>query len=143
MKSKDNKIEQKVFKSLMSRIKVSSRETKIRSTTSYSRGRKRALEVNIEWTDLRDQYYKQNKKCYWLGLDLDLCDNLTSWHPLAISCDRIDNDIGYVKDNIVISSRFANLGRGAANKDLFTSSLEKIISAIKHNDLIREESNEL
>ena len=116
----------------MSRIKVSSRETKIRSTTSYSRGRKKALEVSIDWTDLRDQYYKQNGKCYWLNIKLDLSDNLISWHPLAISCDRIDNAIGYTKENIVISSRFANLGRGAATKDLFIQSLEKIVSNIKH-----------
>jgi hypothetical protein len=128
-----NDIEQKVFKGLMSRIKVSSRETKIYSKTSYSRGRKNALEVNIEWTDLRDQYYKQDGKCYWLNIDLNLSDNLVSWHPLAISCDRIDNAIGYTKDNIVISSRFANLGRGAANKELFVSSLEKIKTHIKND----------
>jgi len=125
-------IETKVFKSLMSRIKVSSRETIIRSTTSYSRGRKHALEVSIDWKDLRDQYYKQNGKCYWFNIDLNLSDNLISWHPLAISCDRIDNTIGYTKENIVISSRFANLGRGAASKDLFISSLNKIVSNIKY-----------
>jgi len=127
-----NDIETSVFKSLMSRIKVSSRETVIRSTTSYSRGRKYALEVSIDWKDLKDQYYKQNGKCYWFNIDLDIADNLISWHPLAISCDRIDNNVGYTKENIVISSRFANLGRGAANKDLFISSLEKIISNIKN-----------
>jgi hypothetical protein len=130
--SMSNDIETKVFKSLMSRIKVSSRKTVIRSPTSYSRGRKEALDVSIEWEDLRDQYYKQNGKCYWLNIDLDLSDNLISWHPLAISCDRIDNDFGYTKENIVISSRFANLGRGAADKDLFIQSLEKIVLSIKH-----------
>ena len=128
--SMSNDIETKVFKSLMSRIKVSSRKTVIRSTTSYSRGRKEALDVSIEWEDLRDQYYKQNGKCYWLNIDLDLSDNLISWHPLAISCDRIDNGFGYTKENIVISSRFANLGRGAADKDLFIQSLEKILLSI-------------
>jgi hypothetical protein len=125
------KLEKKVFKALMSRIKVSSRETKIHGLNSYSRGRKKELEVNINWEDLKNQYHKQNGKCYWLNITLNLSNNLISWHPLACSCDRLNNEIGYTKDNIVISSRFANLGRGAANQDLFRSSLNEILENFK------------
>jgi hypothetical protein len=124
-------LEQKVFKKMIQRIHMSARETKIFSTTSYLRGRKKALDVNITWEDLKEQYIKQNGKCHWLNIPLNLNHTLISWHPLACSCDRLDNKIGYLKDNIVITCRFANLGRGAASQELFEEALKTIKENIK------------
>jgi hypothetical protein len=130
-----NDIEQKVFKKMMVNIGNSSRQTKIFSNTSYLRGRKKELEVDITWQDLQDQYNKQGGKCYWFNLPLNLEDSFISWHPLACSCDRLDNSKGYLKDNIVISCRFANLGRGAASTELFENSLKRIKDSVKNNQL--------
>ena len=52
--------EEKIFKSMMSRIKSSSRKTVIRENGSYSRGRKEELEVKITWEDIRQKYHQQN-----------------------------------------------------------------------------------
>jgi hypothetical protein len=127
----NEKLQEKVFKKMMQRIQMSARETKIFSTTSYLRGRKKALDVDITWEDLQSQYLKQGGKCYWLDIPLNLANTLVSWHPLACSCDRLDNKIGYLKDNIVITCRFANLGRGAASQELFQEALQTIRENIK------------
>ena len=124
-------IEEKAFKKMMKNITNSSRETKIFENGSYLRGRKKALEVDITWQDLQEQYHKQNGKCHWFNLDLNLEDLFTPWHPLACSCDRIDNDVGYVKGNIVMTCRFANLGRSKANAELFEHSLQRIKQSVK------------
>jgi len=127
--------EKKIFKGMMSRIKVSSRKTVIRENGSYSRGRKRELAVEITWEDLQQKYHQQNGLCHWFKIPIDLSHNLISWHPLAASCDRLDNNVGYTKDNIVITTRFSNLGRGACSEDIFIESLNTIKKVLsKDND---------
>lgn len=51
---------------------------------------------------------KQNGKCYWLNIDIDFTKTCKIRSP---SLDRLDNDKGYTKDNVVLTTRFANLGR--------------------------------
>jgi len=66
--------------------------------------------------DLEDVCNAYDRKCAWLGIPLHfgvLHNTHPDWlpkHPLAPSVDRI-HDGDYTKDNIVICSRFANLGR--------------------------------
>lgn len=38
----------------------------------------------------------------------------------TISVDRLDGNIGYIKENVVLSSKFFNLGRNDVNKDEFS-----------------------
>ena len=76
-----------------------------------------ASTVTIE--DLRYIFEKQGRKCYWLGIPLDPNNNYIANHPLAISVDRLDNSRGYHRNNIVICSRFANLGRGPFDPNQF------------------------
>lgn len=55
------------------------------------------------------ELYKQQKgKSYYFGIEMDLtCSN----DLLAISVDRIDNSRGYIDDNVVLCTRFENIGR--------------------------------
>jgi hypothetical protein len=69
-------------------------------------------------------YEKQNGLCYWLKIPLDLTYNNKSLSP---SIDRLDNDKGYSFDNIVLSSRFANLGRNTSTKEEFEEILKTYI----------------
>ena len=80
------------------------------------------IEFNINEEFLRDLYYRQNGKCYWSNIDLPL-DNVGLGELNAISIDRLDCTIGYVQDNVVISSKFYNLGRGNMNVDDFRNFL--------------------
>jgi hypothetical protein len=86
--------------------------------------------------DLEKIWNKQNGKCYWFGVDLDLnllYKNHPDWmpkHPLAPSIDKINVDGDYTKDNIVICTRFANFGRNVCDFDKF----EEIVKILKYGN---------
>jgi hypothetical protein len=81
--------------------------------------------ILITADELKDIWDKQDGRCYWFGVKLDL--NLLykdhpDWyakHPLCPSVDKIDPAGNYEKDNIVITSRFANFGRNIYPFDKF------------------------
>lgn len=82
--------------------------------------------------DLKEIWDKQNGKCYWFGVELDLdlmYKDHPDWmpkHPLAPSIDKIDVDGDYTKDNIVICTRLANFGRNICEFDKFHIIVNKI-----------------
>jgi hypothetical protein len=75
--------------------------------------------------ELEQIWNNQDGKCYWFGVSLDLTllyNDHPDWrpkHPLAPSIDKIDPDGDYTKDNIVITTRFANFGRNVCEFDRF------------------------
>ena len=71
----------------------------------YSYYKKGALKRNIEWNitleDMHDEYIKQNKKCIYTGIELDISANtVQSRTANNASLDRIDSNFGYIKGNI-------------------------------------------
>jgi hypothetical protein len=76
-------------------------------------------EIQVTPDDLQEIFLAQNSRCYWFDIPLDPFDIFTSYNPLAISVDRLDAQFGYSKENIVICSRMANLGRGQCSADKF------------------------
>tara|TARA_Y100000592_G_scaffold85879_1_gene138503 strand:+ start:5636 stop:6055 length:420 start_codon:yes stop_codon:yes gene_type:complete len=91
----------------------------------------RRHEISITIEDLKEAWKKQNGKCYWLKIDMSLEDLFVTRSPFAPSVDRLDSSAGYHKDNIVLCSRFANLGRGAYDGDDFRPRLEKLLKEAK------------
>ena len=53
--------------------------------------------------------------------------NSISRHPFAISVERLDNNIGYTFDNIVLTRRIFNLGRS----DFPESEYNDVIRSLK------------
>jgi len=86
--------------------------------------------IDVTWEDLRDIFIDQQACCYWFGFELDPDGIFTSYNPLAISADRIDDDRGYVKGNIVICSRMANLGRGKCPAHEFQNICDNLKNSI-------------
>jgi hypothetical protein len=84
------------------------------------------LDITLE--DLKAQWEIQNGKCFWLNINMSLEDLLISRSPFAPSVDRIDSSRGYHKDNIVLTTRFANLGRGAYDNEDFKPRLDGLLS---------------
>lgn len=95
-----------------------------------------ARPVTITWEDLRDQFYKQQGKCYWFGIDLVPDEIFMRGFPLSMSVDRLDNARGYEKDNIVITTRLANLGRGKCSVETFSEVMIRLL-----NTNINEQDN--
>lgn len=75
--------------------------------------------------ELKEIWEDQDGKCYWFGVPLDitlLYKDHPDWrpkHPLAPSIDKIDPDGDYSKENIVITTRFANFGRNVCEFERF------------------------
>lgn len=82
--------------------------------------------MGITREDLINQFEIQNGLCFWFKIKLDPNDVFKSRYPLAMSVDRLDNTKGYEKDNIVITSRLANLGRGNCDTETFHDIMNKI-----------------
>lgn len=86
--------------------------------------------VTVTAEDLEDLFMRQNGRCFWLGIKIDPMGIYKAWNHLAPSLDRIDNKKPYQPDNLVITTRFANLGRGRLTMAEFAPMARKIRSDI-------------
>ena len=68
---------------------------------------------------------KQKGMCYWLNIPIDFEGNDKLRSP---SIDRLDNSKGYTRDNIVLTTRFANLGRCSSDCEEMEDFIEKFIN---------------
>ena len=116
------------WKKLLHNVKISGRRAKAMTL----KRKNLEIEVDITIDDLKQIYDTQDGKCFWFDIPLDINFILEKGNLLSMSADRIDNNIGYTKDNIVICSRFANLGRQNCEFDKFKA----IINHIKNNEKI-------
>ena len=82
-------------------------------------------EHNITVKDLMSQYAAQRGRCYWSGVPLRLEAQEISYHPLGLSVDRLINEKGYHKDNIVLTARLINLGKNQYPSELFPDVMEQ------------------
>lgn len=113
----------KTAKKLLSNINFS----QTRNIARNKLGQNLAIqEIELSSDDLIQKFINQNGKCYWSGISLNESYNYISRHPLAISVDRLDNKIGYVNSNVVLTLRLFNLGKGSYSGDFST-----IINQIK------------
>jgi hypothetical protein len=98
--------------------------------------RKKSCDLTLEQLD--SIFEAQDGKCYYTGDILDI--NYTSGYILKrsnLSIDRIDNSKGYTKDNIVLCTIRANVGRGTSTQEEFISMCRKV--AAKYSKSSREE----
>ena len=84
-------------------------------------------EITITIDDLKELWRIQKGKCYWLGIDMSLEDLFIPYSPFAVSVDRLDSEKGYHKGNIVLTTRFANRGRGKYDDDDFVERLNILL----------------
>jgi hypothetical protein len=88
------------------------------SRCKSNHNKKGMIDFNITEDYLKDLYYKQNCECYWSGIKLPI-DNIGLGDLNSISIDRLDCNLGYIIGNVVISSKFYNIGRGNMGADEF------------------------
>lgn len=83
--------------------------------------------ITVNEQDLIRKFEEQDGLCYWSGLPLNEDYNDISRHPFAISVERLDNNLGYSYDNIVLTRRIFNLGRS----DFSSSEFLDVIKTLK------------
>ena len=120
------------WKKLLANVKISGRRGHERELKELKGSRTRySIEVTSE--DLKNIFEEQEGKCYWFNIEIEPQNLFVPYHPLAPSVDRLYTDKGYAKDNIVICSRMANLGRGVISPEGFAEVVSTIYTQV-HKD---------
>jgi len=113
------------FKRLLKNVELNAARpspTRVSGTPKY---KEKTVDLDAEY--LEHLFYDtQKSKCYWLGIELNPQWVFDSGHPLALSVDRLGYN--YLKGEVVICSRFANLGRNTYPDDKFKEVLKYIKS---------------
>ena len=77
-------------------------------------------DIAITWEYLKEVFEGQNGRDYWFPeYEIDLQEIFVPYSIKAPSVDRLDETKGYIEGNVVITTRFANLGRGNFKEDEF------------------------
>jgi dUTP pyrophosphatase len=86
------------------------------------RGRIKGIEAELTRDDLLSVYSKQKGRCYYSNLPFQLGDR-----HYTISADRINNDIGYIKDNVVLCLNVFNRMKADMPLQTFYSLIENFV----------------
>jgi hypothetical protein len=97
--------------------------------------RTEALEVSIDETYLVKQFNKQNGKCYWTEFPINPQGVFESHNPLAPSLERLDENKGYIPENVVIALRLFNLGRQRCPEVKFKEQVNELKQYFSENTL--------
>lgn len=89
--------------------KQKERRTRLWQNTLINDSKKRGKEHNLTVNDIDEIYKSQNGLCYWFNIPLIPSDNKKN--PQQPSLDRLDQNKGYIKGNVVLSCYSANIGR--------------------------------
>ncbi len=88
---------------------------------------KSSVPVSIDEKWILQQYQKQDKKCYWTGVKLEI-SNIPQ-HPFKPSLDRLEIKGPYSPENTVITALSVNIGRNENS----TKSLKTFLKLISQN----------
>jgi hypothetical protein len=80
----------------------------------YRRNKKYCKDTDIDVDFINELFYSQGGKCFWLKIYMEMSNTL-----LQPSLDRINNERGYYKDNVILCCLFANRGRNQASFEDF------------------------
>lgn len=84
------------------------------------RAKKTAIEFELTIADIREQYEKQNGRCYYSDQPFELANNFTEvYEHTRPSVDRIDSSKGYVKDNIQLTTKDINFMKQSLSDEEF------------------------
>jgi len=79
--------------------------------------------------ELDDIFEKQNGLCYYTGDKLILAKSAKfASKETNISLDRLDNNLGYTKENIVLCTKIANIAKNVSSKEDFIAMCKRVSS---------------
>lgn len=120
---KRNKRKDEEFRKLES-DRQKERRVRLWQNTLINDCKHRHLEFDIDIEYINYLFEKQRGKCYWFGVDL--IPSSLKKHPQQPSLDRINNNLGYVKGNVVLSCYSANIGRNENNENVWIEFIKQI-----------------
>jgi hypothetical protein len=80
--------------------------------------------INLKF--IKQLLKKQNNKCYWYNIELEIDSIEGSRNPAKLTIDRLDCSKGYLKDNVVLTCYAANCGRADCSIDNWKLIIENI-----------------
>jgi hypothetical protein len=104
--------------------KQKERRVRLWQNTLLNDCKHRKHEIDIDINYINDLYYKQKGKCYWFGINLIPSEDKK--HPQQPSLDRLDNNLGYIKGNVVLSCYSANIGRNETPYNIWVDFIKHI-----------------
>lgn len=102
---------------LREKIKQINQWYKILYATAKSNSLKKNRDFDISEEFILELFEKQNGLCFWYGVPL-IPSNETK-HPQKPSLDRLNCNVGYIKENVVLSCMAANIGRSTCDAKVF------------------------
>ena len=92
---------------------------------------------NLEINDIDQLLQKQNNNCYFCDKKLNMYRGYSKQNN--ISLDRLDNNLGHSKNNVVLSCVFCNIGRNCADENQW----KEMIKVLKNDGYQPDYSNEI
>lgn len=103
-------------------IKQKERRLRLWQNTLINDSKHRGLDNTLTVNDINEIYKNQSGLCYWFNIPLMPSNNRK--HPQQPSLDRLDRNIGYTKENVVLCCYSANIGRNENDVDTWKSFLK-------------------
>jgi hypothetical protein len=79
--------------------------------------KRHSLQVEVDENFILSLFEKQNGKCFWYKVNL--IPSEIEKFPNQPSLDRLDRNIGYTKENVVLACYTANIGRNITSQEVF------------------------
>lgn len=101
---------------------------RFRVLAAKNRSIRKNLAFDIDDDFINDLLIKQNNKCKYSNIMLDFktgSDNLT-FNPNTLSIDRIDSNLGYIKENVVLVTAIVNLMKNGLSESEFLKTIKLI-----------------
>lgn len=117
------------FKQLFDNAKYNAKQRK-------NKGRKTAGIFDLTYEQIVDLYYKQNGKCYYSGIEMNL-QKCSDWQ---CSLERLDNNKGYIIDNVVLVCLEFN-GRVKWTKEKIKEMVLKILEIPDIEQILKDINN--
>lgn len=88
------------------------------------RAKKTGRPFDLDGDFLLSLFEKQGGRCYWLGVPM--VPSIAHRDPRRPSVDRLDQGKGYTRDNVVLTTMFANMGRSSLDATSFAAFVEEL-----------------
>ena len=98
------------------------------------------MDLEVDRFFIEELWDNQKGLCFWT--QVPLLKNGPPKHPQKASLDRIDPSKGYLKENVVLTCQFANLGKSDVNIRSFFEFLRILRNTFTSVQVINCESSE-